>query len=344
MKGAINEWLVTLRQKILILTFNGLFDQAIALSNIGKNELDAWGRIIQSRRFRAGMIFSLSDLVQMCISILKGYTHFFPKEEELNSLQNIENYDHILSFLIFGIKSQLYLQSNQLVESLSEVNSAIDLMNVISIENTEIMYGILLVILSLYSLFEKDVLTRKNSGRSGQRLSTIIRNITRATGGKKSSLERQSMKSLAYSDVLDRNGSFTGNESPLASPRASTTSTKFLDYFKPKEVSISQLVHSNSVLVSKLLAGMPCHFLVQKLHILIRALERRSDPLFVSLPVNFMKEEAKRLSSRKDYKTKYLVIIFLIKSSRMFEKSDESRTIANQICSENKIQTCLSIL
>ena len=332
-----------------------MFDQAIALSNIGNSECKAWGLIFQSRRYTVGMIFFVS-LVQMCITILKGFIHFFPKDEEVVPLQEIGKDDHVLMFLLYAIKSQLCIQSNRFEESLREVNAAIVLMNVISIENTEMIYGILLIILSLYSIFESEVLARKDTGSTGGRIfSNIMRRISKVTGGKRSSAKRES--SLPFSETLDRNGSNTAFESNYSnisnissprisavSPRLSAVSAKLYDDFERSELNLSHIVHSYSERVSKLLGSMPCHFLVQKLHILMRALERRSDPGFASFSLNTMREEAKRLLNGKETKTKYLAVVYLMKSSKIYEKSEESRTLANKICSENKIQTCLNIL
>lgn len=282
-----------------------------------------------------------NPIVRMCISILKGFTLFFPKEEEIRSLEEGEEMDQVLQFLLHSIKAQMLIQSCRLEESLPDLTAAIHLMTVISIENTEIMYGILLTILSLYNLFEKDILPRKESNSSRRRVRSILRNISKLNS-KKTSNSASVRSSLNISEILDRNDPTF--ESDMMSTSLNSSKSKSIEFSKPPEVNVSNSVHIYAGQVSKILASMPCHFLIQKLHILIRALEKRSDPLFVSFAINAVREETKRLCQEKDSKTKYLAIIFLVKNSKLYEKSDESRILAEQICTANKIQTCLSIL
>ena len=274
----------------------------------------------------------------MCISILKGYAPFFPHEEEIKTLKQEMEDDQTLSFLMHGIQSQLYIQCKNFEDSIKELDEAIGLMDIISIENTATIYGILLTILSLCTLFENEIICEIQSESSMGNGSAKFRNKSKTTECTKSLKDRRIEK-------LDRNVSFKGKDTVSSSlTHASSSIQRYFETSKSSDYGVAGLLHTYAGRMAKSLSGMPCHFLVQKLHILAKALEKRSDPQFVPLPLNYIKDEAKRLAQEKESKTKYLAIIFLVKNSKLYDKSEESRAMAEKICTENKIQTCLSIL
>ena len=241
----------------------------------------------------------------MCVSIMKGFVLFFPKEEDIEALKEDIDDSPSVNFLVSSLKTQILIQSKRWEDALSELSSTIDFMNNVTPENNpEVIYGIMLSALAIYSILEKD----ESNGSYG----------TSDTSFRKISL--RSKRRISSSTTI--------------SPRNTNSS-------KREEFGLHMLAGK----MLKILSEMPCNFLLQKVSILIRTLVKHSDLLLRTYNWNIMKEEAKRLS-QDNTKCKYLAIVFLIKSSKLYGKSEDghSRLLAEKLCEKSRIETCLNIL
>lgn len=256
---------------------------------------------------------------------------------------------------------------------------AISLLGEVHYTQGNALFGATLVILSLYTMYEKSIRPDKRSNRRFSGLfrnnSKLSRKRTEASSSESSKTSNRSSKSLT---------DFGGSPHP-SDFSLSAISTSTIQAIHPVQSSLSnplkdKLYHaengqSGSMLVDitktpsgpgklsirkhtlnlvKTLQSFAPHALAQPLLILskslLRALDNEAQLVSVSRGgqsvSSILREEAQKLYSRKVPQMRYLVIVLAMKSWRLSDDGsyEDMHELAENLAREGRIEGCLSIL